>query len=427
MSTFFRQEEVYVTEEELEKTYNYIKNMMDSKISQIQKALLEMQQKVQQKEQTVHPDLRQEILDINTKITETEKLKSKISQIEELAEKLKNKISQIDELIENAGVLQLKIEDLNEYIDKTSMATTQDLSSLNDKIRLMEKQMEKTTNEQVDALDITMQLEQMTEQTANKEQIQSLKEQIEQLTSKINLQDEQIQQLKYSFNDYNIKQNEKSKEILIKLQDGINLQIDRIETETKETVQEKLFEQNTEVQKIEQLLTAKMNKQSEETRNIREEIEKAKLKMEEIRLECKEDENSRVTHYEIEQLNQKLLQIDNALKNSQTKQEINELIEKKIEIKQEELENEFKIEKEQLEEQLQIIKNEFDKKIKIAQEEFEKEIKAKKEETEKENEEKIRKIVEEMLAKQREEQEKNIIAMPQEETTQISQILATIK
>ena len=37
MSTFFRQEEVYVTEEELEKTYNYIKNMMDSKISQIQK------------------------------------------------------------------------------------------------------------------------------------------------------------------------------------------------------------------------------------------------------------------------------------------------------------------------------------------------------------------------------------------------------
>ena len=150
MSTFFRQEEVYVTEEELEKTYNYIKNMMDSKISQIQKSLVEMQQRLQQKEQTLYPDLKQQILDINTKITETEKLKSKISQI--------------DELIENAGVLKLKIEDLNEYIDKTSMAITQDLSGLNDKIRLLEEQMNKTTNEPVDTLDITMQLEQMTEQ-----------------------------------------------------------------------------------------------------------------------------------------------------------------------------------------------------------------------------------------------------------------------
>lgn len=404
MSTFFRQEELYVTEDELEKTYNYIKNMMDSKISQIQKVLVEMQQRIQQKEQIEHSDVKQQI------------------------------------------EIKQQMLDINAMLSLMD----QEITKLNKKIELLRQDMPNSKNQPTSSLDITMQLEQMTQQTT-KEQTEFLKEQIEQLEKTINLQDDNLSEIRNEINQQeqkllelkniisegSTKQNVKSIEGLKKLQEQIDLQIDIMKTEIRESVEEKLFEQNVEVQKVEQLLTLKMNKSSEETRNTREEIEKTKLKIEEILLEWKNNENNKVTHYEIEQINQKLLQIDNALKNNQTRREIEELIEKKTKIKQEELESQFKLEKEQLEEQLQIVKNEFEKKIKMAENEFNQELKMKieelekqkkeeKEEMEKQNEEKIRKIVEEMLANQRKEQLKNEKEILKE-TTQISQILATIK
>lgn len=40
MSTFYNKN-IYITEDELEKTYNFIKNEMDSKIEKLQKSLEE--------------------------------------------------------------------------------------------------------------------------------------------------------------------------------------------------------------------------------------------------------------------------------------------------------------------------------------------------------------------------------------------------
>ena len=100
MSTFFRQE-VYVTEEELEKTYNYIKNMMDSKISQIQKSLVEMQQRLQQKEQTLYPDLKQQILDINTKITEVNSnVDNRFQEVNTKIDKINTSVNVVLEILE---------------------------------------------------------------------------------------------------------------------------------------------------------------------------------------------------------------------------------------------------------------------------------------------------------------------------------------
>lgn len=384
MSTFFRQE-VYVTEEELEKTYNYIKNMMDSKISQIQAKLAEMQQMSQPKETIENQDIRRQILDISTKINETEKLKTKIDQI--------------DELIENVKVLQIKLENINEEIKQSAILRKEEISNLNDKIGLMEEELSGAKNQQIDTFDITMQLEQMTQQTANKEQIELLKEKIKQLEEttsqkiqetlkEISIQTEKILEIQNHINDDSSKPNEKSTEILKKLQEQIDIQISKIEAEIKDGVEEKLFEQNVEVQKVEQLLTLKMSKNSEETRNTREEIEKIKLKIEEIGLEWKENENNRVTRYEIEKL------------------------EKQIQTLSNDFENKIKITEEK-----------FNQELKIKVEELENKAKEKQEELEKQNEEKIRKIVEEMLAKQKEEQK----IIPQEENIKISQILATIK
>ena len=314
MSTFFRQEEIYVTEEELEKTYNYIKNIMDSKISQIQKTLGEMQQKLQQKDQAIQPDIKQQI-------------------------EIKQQILEINSML---------------------TLTEQEVAKLNKKIESIEKQLQDIPNNQpTNELDITMYLEQMSEQTG-------------------------------------------------KLQEQIDIQIKKIEADIKERVEEKLFEQNVEVQKVEQLLTLKMNKNSEETRNTREEIEKTKLKIEEIQLEWKDDENNRVTRYEIEQLNQKLLQIENELKNSQTKQEIEDILERKIKTNKENIEQ-------QIEEARQKLKQELEQ-------QYEEEKQQYKQELEKQTEEKIRKIVEEMLEKSTKEVEQQ-----KEENTQVSQILAIIK
>lgn len=373
MSTFFRQE-VYVTEEELEKTYNYIKNMMDSKISQIQTRLTEMQQMSQTKEPIENQDIRRQILDISTKINETEKLKTKIDQI--------------DEIIESVQTLQTQLENINEEIKQSAILRKEEIFNLNDKIGLMEEELSGAKNQQIDTFDITMQLEQMTQQTANKEQIEVLKEKIKQLEEttsqklqeiqkEISIQAEKNLEIQNHINDDSLKPNEKSTEILKKLQEQIDVQISKIEAEIKDGVEEKLFKQNVEVQKVEQLLTLKMSKNSEETRNTREEIEKIKLKIEEIGLEWKENENNRVTRYEIEKL----------------------------------------------EKQIQTLSNDFENKIKITEEKFNQELKIKVEELEKQNEEKIRKIVEEMLAKQKEEQK----IIPQEENIKISQILATIK
>lgn len=374
MSTFFRQEEVFVTEEELEKTYNYIKNIMDSKISQLQKTIVEMQQKLQQREPIVQPDTKQQI-------------------------EMKQQILNVNAELELKG---------------------QEISKINQKIELLEQDINENKNEKIESLDITAQLEQMTQQTLIKEEIESLNKQLEELREIINLQvkdilqikeyveenDEnfsnikkdidihtkKIQKIEESLNKDSEKTNVKSEEVNKKLQEQFDIKINNIETQIKEFVEEKLFEQNIEVQKTEQLLTLKMNKNSEETRNTREEIEKTKLKIEEIQLEWKNSENNKVTHYEIEQVNQKLLQIDNTVRNKLENQDVNELIDKKLKIKQEELESKFKKEIEQFKEQL-----------------------------EKENEAKIRKIIEDIYASQREEKSKEA------EIPQISQILATIK
>lgn len=147
----------------------------------------------------------------------------------------------------------------------------------------------------------------------------------------------------------------------------------------KEEVEEKLFNQNTEVQKVEQLLTSKLSKQNEENRKIKEEIERIKLKIEEIKLEWKDDVEE-VSHYEIEQINQKLTKIDKMLQSNYTKQEVMEMIEEAL------------------------------KKQKV--------------EIEEENEEKTRKIVDEMLKQHYKEQNQKQEAKSKERT---SQILATFK
>ena len=417
MSTFFRQE-VYVTEEELEKTYNYIKNMMDSKISQIQAKLAEMQQMSQQKEPIENQDIRRQILDISTKINETEKLKSKIDQI--------------DELIENVKVLQIKLENINEEIKQSAILRKDEIFNLNDKIGLLEEELSGAKNQQINTLDISMQLEEMAQQTANKEQIELLKEKIKQLEEttsqkiqetqkEISIQTEKMLEIQNSINDDSAKPNEKSTEILKKLQEQIDIQISKIEAEIKDGVEEKLFEQNVEVQKVEQLLTLKMSKNSEETRNTREEIEKIKLKIEEIGLECKENENNRVTRYEIEKLEKQIQTLSNDFENKIkiTEEKFNQ----ELKIKVEELEKKAKEKYERLEKQAKERQEELEKQAREKQEQLEQQAKERQEELEKQNEEKIRKIVEEMLAKQKEEQK----IIPQEENIKISQILATIK
>ena len=185
--------------------------------------------------------------------------------------------------------------------------------------------------------------------------------------------------MKNVLNEIISKQSEKNKENFQKVLEDIGMQRIQMESEIREVVDEKLYNQNAEVQKVEQLLTSKLSKQNEENRKAKEEIEKIKLRIEEVKLEL-ENSTETVSRYEIEELIQKLKQIDKKIESSYTKQEITEIIEK--------------------------------------------EIKRKKAELEKENEEKIRKIVAEMLSANSEANDQK--AQNEKKQTK-SQILATFK
>ena len=122
--------------------------------------------------------------------------------------------------------------------------------------------------------------------------------------------------------------------------DEIGMQKIEMESNIREVVDEKLFNQNSEVQKVEQLLTSKLTKQNEENRIAKEEIERIKLRLEEIKLEIENHEEP-VSHKEIEQLNNKIQQIEEKLESNYTKQEISEIIEKEVARKKAELEEEY--------------------------------------------------------------------------------------
>ena len=101
-----------------------------------------------------------------------------------------------------------------------------------------------------------------------------------------------------------------------------------------------------------------------------------------------------VSYYDIEQLNQKIAQIDKKLESNYTKGQVIQIVNEVLKEQRQELEGKFE---ENLEKQKEEMESKFEanmkKQKKEMQEELEEKLKKKKEELEEENEEKIRKIV----------------------------------
>ena len=96
MSTFYNRN-IYITEEELEKTYNFIKNEIDSKIGELKKSFEQMDKRFQEKiTELEKQEIKKQLEEISVKISEIENLKKRLEEVEQIKNQINEKTNELE-------------------------------------------------------------------------------------------------------------------------------------------------------------------------------------------------------------------------------------------------------------------------------------------------------------------------------------------